>query len=67
MLKDKYDDNRQRGLIRVNNKALDKMRASLALVKQIAGQDVIVRSVGVSGIMKKAMNNYIVNEAKVAA
>ncbi len=59
ILKDKYDSANQRGLIRVNNKSLDKLRASLALIQQVGGQDVIVRSVGTSGIIKKAINKYI--------
>ena len=67
ILKDKYNQERQRGLIRVNNKSLDKLRASLALIQKIDGRDVIVQSVGASGIMKKAMENYITVDAKVAA
>lgn len=68
ILKDKYDAERQRGLIRINNKSLDKMRASLSLIQKIGGQEVIVRSVGASGILKKAMNNYIsTTAAKTAA
>ena len=59
ILADKYDPKTQRGLIRVNNKALDKMRASLSLVQDIGGTRAMVRSVGASGILKKAQSNYI--------
>ncbi|MBW2964822.1 hypothetical protein KY363_05155 [Candidatus Woesearchaeota archaeon] len=59
MMQDKFDAQRQRGLIRVNNRSLDRLRATLALVQKIDNQDVIVRSVGASGIIKKAFNNYI--------
>lgn len=59
MLPDKYNTQNQRGLIRVNNKSLNRLRATLALVQQIDNKNVIVRSVGASGIIKKAFNNYI--------
>jgi RNase P/RNase MRP subunit POP5 len=38
VLSDKYNQDTQRGLIRVNNKSLDKLRATLALVDQIDNQ-----------------------------
>jgi len=59
IMKDKYDQKTQRGLIRVDNKSLDKLRATLSLVEQINKQNAIVRSVGASGILKKAEANYI--------
>ncbi|MFC1741476.1 Rpp14/Pop5 family protein [Nanoarchaeota archaeon] len=58
-LDEKYNQEKQRGLIRVNNKSLDKLRATLALVEQIDNQKVIVRSVGASGILKKAEGKYL--------
>ena len=54
MLTDKYNEERQRGLIRVSHKSLDKLRASLAFVDTINGKKTIVRSVGASGILNKA-------------
>ena len=54
MLPDKYNKETQRGMVRVNNKSLDKVRATLALIDQIDSQNVIVRSKGASGIMRKA-------------
>jgi len=59
MLPDKYNKERQRGMIRVNNKSVDKLRATLALIDQINGQNAIVRSVGVSGVLNKAESRYI--------
>ncbi|MFH1063495.1 MAG: Rpp14/Pop5 family protein [Candidatus Woesearchaeota archaeon] len=59
LLNDKYNAEKQKGLIRVNNKSLDKLRATLALIDQIDGQNVIVRSVGASGIIKKAEGRYL--------
>ncbi|MFH1053334.1 MAG: Rpp14/Pop5 family protein [Candidatus Woesearchaeota archaeon] len=59
ILPDKYDAKNQRGLIRVNNKEVDSLKSALIMIKEIQGQDVIIRSVGVSGILKKAENRYL--------
>ena len=57
--KDKYNDETQKGIFKINNKHVDTMRAAFALITSINNKKVIVRNVGVSGIMKKAYNNYI--------
>jgi len=59
---DKYNKEKQRGLIRVSNRSLDKLRATIALVDNIKGTKAILRSVGVSGIIKKARDNYLTNQ-----
>ena len=59
MLNDKYNQENQRGIIRVSNKMLNNLKAALCFVKEIDNQQVIVKSVGVSGILKKAENKYI--------
>ena len=52
---DRYNKyNNQRGLIRVNNKYVDLLKASLALVDDIENHRVIITSKGVSGTLKKA-------------
>ena len=48
----KFND--QRGLIKVTHRNLDKLRASLSIISQIEGQDVIVQTLGASGTLKKA-------------
>ena len=58
VLADKYNPEKQRGIIRVNHKHVDGLKASLALVRQIEGNDAIVRSITVSGILRKA-SKYI--------
>ena len=58
ILKDKYRNETQRGIIRVNNRSLNMLRATLALIEKIGDSDVIVRSVGASGMLNKA-DNYI--------
>ncbi len=45
---------RERGIVRTSHKALDMVRAALCCIKSIGQDDVIVRSVGVSGSLKKA-------------
>lgn len=52
LLHDKWKKNK--GIIRVNNKYVDDLKASLTLIKKIDNQDVIVRSLGVSGMLNKA-------------
>ena len=59
ILKEKWNSESQKGIIRVNHKYVDHLRASLALVDDINDEDVIVRSMGVSGILKKATNKYL--------
>ena len=49
-LKNKYNKEKQTGIIKVNNKYLDHLRVSLALVNN---QAMIIRSLGASGILKK--------------
>ena len=58
-LEDKFNQELQRGLVKVNHKYVDHLRASLALIKDIDEKEVIVRSVGVSGILKKAEKKYL--------
>lgn len=57
VLKDKWKHNK--GLIRVNNKCVPQVKSSLMMIEEIAGTDVIVRSLGVSGVLQKAVERYI--------
>ncbi len=59
LLPDKWDSKKQMGIIKVNNKYVDEIKASLTLVKKIDDQEVIIRSRGVSGILKKAENKFM--------
>tara|TARA_Y100000310_G_C20133917_1_gene557113 strand:+ start:193 stop:561 length:369 start_codon:yes stop_codon:yes gene_type:complete len=58
-INDKWNVDSQRGILRVNNKHVDDLKASLVFVKNIDDKDVIVRSVGASGILKKAQQRYL--------
>ena len=59
ILPEKYNSEKQTGLIRVQNKYTDHLKAALMFVKEIDGEEVIVRSTGVSGILKKAQTKYL--------
>jgi len=58
-LEDKFNQESQKGLVKVSHKYVDHLRASLALIKDINEEEVIVRSIGVSGILKKAEKRYL--------
>ena len=58
-LNDKYDMQSQRGIIRVSHDQVHHVRASLALVMSIEQQPVIVRSIGSSGVLRKAEGRYL--------
>ncbi len=51
ILKEKYKANK--GVIRVCAGFLDKLRASFCLAKNIGSEPVVLRSLGVSGVLKK--------------
>ncbi len=58
-INDKWNENMQRGLMRVNNKHVDELKASLIFIKNIEGNDAVVKSIGASGILKKAQQKYL--------
>lgn len=52
------DWNHNKGVMKVNNKHVDNVKAALALIRKIGNETVIVRTVGVSGILKKARGKF---------
>lgn len=48
-----------KGIIRVSAKGLDQLRASFCFVRKINKDDAVLRSVGVSGMLKKARFKFI--------
>lgn len=54
-----WDDERQRGIIKVNHKSVSDIRASLAVIKEIDNSPVIFHVLGVSGTLKKARSKYV--------
>ncbi len=55
LLADKWDGKRQRGIVSAERKSVELVKASFCL----AGQSkAIIRSIGLSGILKKAISKY---------
>ena len=54
MLKEKYNVEKQRGLLRVGHKHLDPLRAALCFITRIEDNKAIVHSLGASGMVNKA-------------
>ena len=52
-------DKENKGLIRVNSKYLDHLRTALILIKDLNNQNVLIKTIGVSGMLNKAINNYL--------
>lgn len=48
-----YDNKTQRGVLRISVKGSDKVRAALAMIKQIEETKVRIVTLGISGILKK--------------
>jgi len=59
VLPDKWNPKKQKGIIKVNNNYLDKLKTALALIKSFKRQQIIVKSVGVSGMINKADKKYL--------
>ena len=58
-LENKWNSETQKGIMKVSNKYLNHAKASLIFANKIEGKDVIFRSVGVSGILKKAEARFM--------
>ncbi|OIO61960.1 hypothetical protein COY26_01155 [Candidatus Woesearchaeota archaeon CG_4_10_14_0_2_um_filter_33_10] len=59
VLPDKWNQKKQMGMIKVNNKYVDKLKTVLALIKSFKKQQIFVKSVGVSGMINKADKKYL--------
>ena len=56
-----YDPVRQRGMIRVGHKHVERLGLALAMIQKVGKSDAVVRCVGVSGILNKAEERYILS------
>lgn len=59
VVEDCWNREMQRGILRVNNRYLNHAKASLTLIDSINSENVIVRSIGASGSLKKAKEKYL--------
>jgi len=57
----KFDEKTHRGIIRVNNTAVNLIKSCFVMIKSIKDKPVCIHSIGVSGILKKAKENYFTN------
>ena len=58
-LANKWNPELQRGIVRIGHKHVDAVKAALMLADKIDNKEVIFRSLGVSGILRKAENKYL--------
>jgi len=59
ILKDCWNQEKQKGVIKINHKFIDEIKMSLALIKNINNTKAIVDCIGVSGILNKAKKKYM--------
>ncbi|MBW2977297.1 ribonuclease P protein component 2 [Candidatus Woesearchaeota archaeon] len=59
ILPDCWSTKLQRGVIRVGYKNVDELKSALTFVQKINNKEVILKSVGVSGILNKAKERYL--------
>ena len=59
ILKETWNKELQRGIIKVSNKHVDELKASLLLVKTIDNKEAIVKTITTSGIINKAKERYL--------
>jgi ribonuclease P/MRP protein subunit POP5 len=59
MLKNKWDAQNQRGVLKVSHKHVDSIKSSLLFIDKIDKKQAIVKSLGTSGILKKAEGKYL--------
>jgi ribonuclease P/MRP protein subunit POP5 len=53
-----YDGEKFMGILRVNNKMIDEIRANFVLITELNKVPVCIKTLGVSGILKKAKELY---------
>ena len=53
-----WDTDRQRGVLKVNHKSTENIRAALALIKEINKIQVIFHVLGISGTLKTAREKF---------
>jgi ribonuclease P/MRP protein subunit POP5 len=59
IISDCWNPELQRGIIRINHNHVDKIKSALTFVDKIGNEEVVVKSVGVSGILDKAKERYL--------
>ncbi len=52
--------NENKGIIKTSTKGLDMLKASFCFLRKVNKNDVVLRSLGVSGMLKKARSKFLV-------
>jgi ribonuclease P/MRP protein subunit POP5 len=58
-----YSKEKRRGMLRVTNKSIEGIKSVLGMIKKINNQDITLRLLGISGILKKAKNKFLLKES----
>lgn len=61
VLENKWNGEKQRGVLKVSRKEVDNVRAALTLTTHIGNEQAIISTIGVSGIIKKAESTFLNN------
>ena len=59
-----WEHEAQKGILKVNHKSVDRVRAALTLMKEINNEKVIFHALGISGTIKKAREKYLRDDIK---
>lgn len=59
VLNNKWNPELQRGIAKVSHKYADALKASLVFADKIGDKEAVFRSLGVSGILRKAESRYL--------
>lgn len=54
-----WDEEKQHGIIKVNHKSVNEIRAAIALIKEINSTRIIPRVKGISGTIKKTREKWL--------
>ncbi len=57
----KVDEKTKKGILKVNHKTVDLIRSCFVMIKSLGNEDIIIKTVGVSGILKKVQEKYFLN------
>ncbi len=54
-----FNEKEQKGIIKVNHLSVDKARSILSLIKEVDHAPVLIYTIGVSGILKRARKKWM--------
>ena len=60
ILVEKWNEENQRGIIKVNNKHLSNLKNALQLINKADHEEIEIKTLGVSGMLNKAEKRYLI-------